>query len=220
VCPAVLYIGGSPTISTYTRNEELANTITHGVGIALAVAGTIILTLRAFDSADIWRIVSYPLFGLTMVLLYVASTVYHGHPDDNAKPRLKKFDHISIYYLIAGTYTPVTLVALRGPWGWSLFGVVWGLALAGTVYKLLFTGRFPVVSTALYVGMGWMAVAAVVPLIRNVPGPTLLWLLAGGLFYTGGVGFYLWRRLPFNHAIWHLFVLGGTASHFVLVMKL
>ena len=178
------------------------------------------LTLRAIASADIWRIVTFPVFGLTMVLLYTASTVYHGETNIQTKARLKKFDHIAIYFLIAGSYTPVTLVALRGSWGWAAFGVVWGLAFAGTAFKLLFIGRFPVVSTIIYLGMGWIAVVAVVPLIRNLGVPSLLWLLGGGLFYTGGVVFYAWRRLPFHHTIWHLCVLGGTACHFVAVLGL
>ena len=186
----------------------------------MGIAATVVLTAKAVAAADPWRIVTYPLFGLTAILLYTASTLYHAHTNPQFKARLKVFDHISIYFLIAGTYTPVTLVAMRGNWGWAIFAVVWGLALAGTVFKLFFTGRFPVISTVLYIAMGWMAAVAVVPLIQSVPGRTLGWLLAGGLFYTLGVGFYAWRRLPFNHAIWHLFVLGGTACHFVVVLTL
>ena len=201
-------------------SEELANSITHGAGIAMGIAATVVLTVKAVATADPWRIVTYPLFGLTVILLYTASTLYHAHTNPQFKARLKVFDHISIYFLIAGTYTPVTLVAMRGNWGWVIFAVVWGLALAGTVFKLFFTGRFPVISTVLYIAMGWMAAVAVVPLIQSVPGRTLGWLLAGGLFYTFGVVFYAWRRLPFNHAIWHLFVLGGTACHFVVVLTL
>ena len=210
----------SSIIATYTRNEELAGSITHGIGIVMGIAATVVLTVKAVATADPWRIVTYPLFGLTMILLYTASTLYHGHADPQYKTRLKVLDHVSIYFLIAGTYTPVTLVAMRGNWGWTIFAVVWGLALAGAVFKLFFTGRFPVVSTVLYLAMGWMAAVAVVPLIQSVPGRSLIWLLAGGLSYTFGVVFYLWHRLPFNHAIWHLFVLGGTACHVVLVLSL
>jgi len=213
-------VARSSTISTYSQNEELANSITHGIGIALSVGSTVVLTMKAVATADPWRMVTYPLFGLTMILLYTASTLYHGHPNPQYKARLKVLDHISIFYLIAGTYTPITLVAMRGNWGWTIFAVVWGLALAGTVFKLFFTGRFTVVSTALYVAMGWIAAAAVVPLFQSVPGQTLVWLLAGGLFYTVGIVFYAWHRLPFNHAIWHLFVLGGTACHLVVVLTL
>lgn len=186
----------------------------------MGIAGTVVLTVKAVATADPWRIATYPLFGLTIILLYTASTLYHGHTDPQSKARLKVLDHISIFYLIAGTYTPVTLVAMRGNWGWTTFAVVWGVALAGTVFKLFFTGRFRVISTVLYVAMGWIAAVAVVPLMQSVSGQTLAWLIAGGLFYTVGVVFYVWRRLPFNHAIWHLFVLGGTACHFVLVWTL
>ena len=165
-------------------------------------------------------IATFPGFGVSIVLLYCASTLYHAQRDPERKARLKVFDHVAIYYLIAGTYPPVTLVGLRDNWGWAIFAVVWGLAFAGTVYKILFTGQFRVVSTILYVAMGWLAAVAIVPLIQSLPVRTLLWLLAGGIFYTGGVGFYVWRRLPYNHAIWHLCVLCGTASHFIMVMQL
>ena len=186
----------------------------------MSVGGTVVLTVKAVATADPWRMVTYPIFGLTMILLYTASTLYHAQTNPQHKARLKVLDHISIFYLIAGTYTPITLVAMRGNWGWTIFAVVWGLALAGTVFKLFFTGRFAVVSTALYIAMGWIAAAAIVPLIQSVSGRTLVWLFAGGLSYTVGVSFYVWRRLPFNHAIWHLFVLGGTACHLVVVLTL
>jgi len=208
------------TISTYTRHEVLANAITHGIGVVLAVAATVVLAARAIVAADPWKIVTYPIFGLSMILLYTASSLYHAHPDPETRRRLKVFDHMSIYYLIAGTYTPVALVGLGGAWGWAIFGVIWGLALAGTVFKTFFTGRFPIVSTVLYLAMGWTAIVAVVPLVRTLATDTLIWLLAGGLAYTGGVAFYAWKRLPFNHAIWHLFVLAGTACHVVSVLSL
>ncbi|MFW5744646.1 MAG: PAQR family membrane homeostasis protein TrhA [bacterium] len=207
-------------ISTYTRQEELANAITHGIGVVLAVGATVVLAARAVVEADAWKIVTYPVFGLSMILLYTASSLYHSHPDPETRRRLKVFDHMSIYYLIAGTYTPVALVGLQGAWGWAIFGVIWGLAIAGTVFKTFFTGRFPVVSTVLYLAMGWTAIVAVVPLVRTLETDTLIWLLAGGLAYTGGVAFYAWKRLPFNHAIWHLFVLTGTACHVVAVLSL
>ncbi len=207
-------------ISTYTRQEELANSITHGIGVVLAVAATVVLATRALSAGDALKIVTYPIFGLSMILLYTASSLYHSHPDPETRRRLKVFDHMSIYYLIAGTYTPVALVGLGGAWGWAIFGVIWVLAIAGTVFKTFFTGRFPVVSTALYVAMGWTALVAVVPLVRTLETDTLLWILAGGIAYTGGVAFYAWKRLPFNHAIWHLFVLAGTACHVVAVLSL
>ncbi len=203
-----------------SKHEEIANSVTHGFGILMSLVGTVVLTLRAVETGEIRRIVTYPLFGVTMILLYTASTLYHSRKSEVSKARLKVFDHISIFYLIAGTYTPITLVGMRGPWGWSIFGVAWALALAGTVFKLFYTGRFPIISTAIYVTMGWIVVVAVMPLLRSLSTDTLLWLLGGGLFYTGGVVFYAWRRLPFGHAVWHLFVLAGTASHFVAVMSL
>ncbi|MFW5683841.1 MAG: PAQR family membrane homeostasis protein TrhA [Spirochaetota bacterium] len=207
-------------MSSYTPQEERANAITHIAGIVLALAATTLLAVRALRSADVMRIITYPAFGLSMVLLYTASSLYHSHPDPTTRRRLKVFDHMSIYYLIAGTYTPVTLVGLGGTWGWSIFGVVWGLAVAGTIFKVFFTGRFPVVSTAIYVAMGWTALVAVVPIVRTFSTETLLWIVGGGVAYTGGVAFYAWRRLPFNHAIWHLFVLAGSACHVVAVLTL
>lgn len=207
-------------IRAQSLEEERANAITHGLGIVLSLVGMAALSAKAVASADPWRIISYPIFGLTMILLYTASTLYHSHEEGETKSRLKVFDHIAIYYLIAGTYTPVTLVGLGGTWGWSIFGVVWGLALAGSIFKMRFIGRFPVISTALYVAMGWIAAIAVVPLVHSLARVTLLWLLAGGLCYTGGVVFYAWQRLRFHHAVWHLLVLAGTACHFVAVMSM
>jgi hemolysin III len=206
--------------TTPTAGEELANTITHAIGVLLSIAATAVLTAVAIRSSTTVRLITYPVFGTTMIVLYTASTVYHRETKPELKAKLKVFDHVSIYFLIAGTYTPVTLIALPSPWSWSILGIIWLLAIAGTIFKLLFIGRLPVVSTVLYVAMGWTAVVAIVPLVRNLPTPSLVWLFAGGLFYTGGVGFYSWRRLPFNHAIWHLFVLAGTASHVIVVLDL
>jgi hemolysin III len=168
-------------------------------------------------NGDAWSITAMAIFGATLILLYGASTLYHAIPVPTWKPLLRKLDHASIFLLIAGTYTPFTLVNLRGPWGWSLFGVVWGVALAGVVLKFFFAGRFRLVSTAAYVLLGWLVVIAVKPMLASVP-PTALWLLlAGGLSYTGGAVFYLWRRLPYHHAIWHVFVLGGSVCHYLAV---
>ena len=157
------------------------------------------------------------IFGATLVLLYTSSTLYHSFRNEGTKRLLRKFDHAAIFLLIAGTYTPFLLVNLRGPWGWSLFGVIWALAGAGVALKFWFTGRFRVGSTLLYIGMGWLVMVAVRPMQSNVP-PAALWLLlAGGLSYTLGTVFYLWKRLPYHHAIWHLFVLGGSVCHFCAV---
>jgi hemolysin III len=204
----------------YTLSEEIANGVTHGVGAALAITGTIALIIRAATYGDPWRIVSYSVFGATMILLYTASTLYHSIPSHAAKRVLKMMDHVSIYLLIAGTYTPFTLVPLRGPVGWTVFGIIWSMAVAGITLKAFTIGRFRRISTLIYVIMGWTVIGAVVPLIRTVPPHTLTWLLAGGVSYTVGTVFYLNKRLPFGHAVWHIFVLAGTAFHFGAIMTL
>lgn len=200
------------------RREELANTLTHAAGIVAGAAGAAVLIVTAALHGDVWKIVGSAVFSATLVLLYTASTLYHAARSPVARARLKVFDHCAIYLLIAGTYTPFTLVGLRGGWGWSLFGVIWGLAVAGTVFKLFFTGRFPRLSTGIYLGMGWLVVIAAVPMARALSPATLAWLVAGGLTYTVGTVFYHSRRIPYAHAIWHLFVLGGSACHFAAVL--
>jgi hemolysin III len=199
------------------RREELANTLTHGVGILASVAGVVVLLVLSALGGDPWRIVSTAIFGATLITLYTASTLYHAVRSERARRRLKVFDHCAIYLLIAGTYTPFLLVGLRGGWGWSLFGVIWGLAVAGVVFKLFFTGRFKLLSTAIYLGMGWLIVLAIGPMLRQLAPSTLGWLLAGGLAYTAGTFFYLSRRISYAHAIWHLFVIAGSACHGVAV---
>lgn len=206
-----------PTVTTYTPREELANALAHGVGAALSVAGLVVLVTLSSLRGDGWRVAATAIFGATLVLLYTSSTLYHCFRDEQLKRLLRKCDHAAIFLLIAGTYTPFLLVNLRGPWGWSLFGVIWVLALAGVVLKFWFTGRFRVGSTLLYLGMGWLVVIARRPLLDAVPAEALWLLLAGGLSYTLGTVFYLWRRLPYHHALWHLFVLGGSACHFFAV---
>ena len=196
---------------------ELANALTHGAGVVAALAGGAVLIAFAATYGSATEIVSSAVFSATMVLLYAASTLYHAARSPAVKARLKVFDHCAIYLLIAGSYTPFTLIGLRGGWGWSLLGVAWGLAVAGVVFKLFFTGRFPRVSTAIYLGMGWMAVVAIVPMLERLSGTTLAWLVAGGLAYTAGTVFYHNRR-PYAHAVWHLFVLAGSACHFAAVL--
>lgn len=197
--------------------EELANLLTHAVGLLASAAAAAVLVVLAALGGDPWRIVGTAVFGATVVLLYTASTLYHAARSERLKARLQVFDHCAIYLLIAGTYTPFTLVGLRGGWGWSLFGVIWGLAMAGVVFKLFFTGRFPRVSTAVYVGMGWLALVAAGPMLSRLPAATLGWLVAGGVAYTAGTAFYLSRRIPYAHAIWHLFVLAGSVFHALAV---
>ncbi len=197
--------------------EDLANSLTAGIGVVASVAVCVILVVRASLLGDAWRIVGAAVFGATLISLYIASTLYHAVRSQRAKARLKVMDHSAIYLLIAGSYTPFTLGDLRGGWGWSLFGVIWGLAACGVVFKLFFTGRFRRVSTGIYIGMGWLVVIAIVPMIREMAPVVLGWLLAGGIVYTAGTVFYHSRRVPYAHAVWHLFVLGGSMCHAIAV---
>ncbi len=201
-----------------TRREELVNSITHGIGIVLGIAGTAVLVVFAALHGTVWHIVGCSVYGATLILMFLASTLYHSFHSPRIKHIFNILDHSAIYLLIAGTYTPFTLTALRGAWGWSLFGVVWGLALCGILYKAFCVGKFPLVSTLLYVAMGWIVIVAVKPLIGAVTMPGLILLFAGGLSYTFGVIFYAWRSLPYNHAIWHLFVLGGGVLQYLCVL--
>ncbi|MBI3568010.1 MAG: hemolysin III family protein [Gemmatimonadetes bacterium] len=200
-----------------TIGEEIANSITHGLGLVAALAAAPVMIGVAARSNDPWRVVTASLYATTLVLLYAASTVYHAVPAvrlPSAKLLLKRLDHAAIYLLIAGTYTPFLLVNLRGPWGWSLFGVIWGLAALGITLKSVYGAhRLPALSTTVYVAMGWLAVIAVKPMFEHVPHAALLWLAVGGVCYTLGVAFYVWHRLRYHHAIWHLFVLAGSAAH-------
>ena len=198
--------------------EEIANTITHGIGLGLAIAAVSVLVVLASLRGTAWHIVSCSVYGSTLVILYLASTLYHGIQRPAAKRILKVFDHCSIYLLIAGSYTPFTIVSIRGGWGWTLFGLIWGMALLGIVFKTFHTGKYEVFSTTLYLAMGWMIIIAVKPLFASVPLMGVLWVVAGGLFYTFGVLFYCFDRIPFFHAIWHLFVLGGSACHFFAIL--
>jgi len=198
--------------------EELANAITHGVGLALSVAGFAVLLALAILKGGGWHIASCTVYGVTLVLLYLASTLYHSFRSPRAKHLLKILDHSAIYLLIAGTYTPFTLVNLRGVWGWTLFGLVWGLCAAGIAFKAMFVNRLTVLSTILYIAMGWLCVIAIKPLFRMIPAGGLAWLLAGGLMYTCGVAFFGLNRVRFNHAIWHLFVLAGSICHYFAVV--
>jgi len=198
--------------------EELANAVTHGVGLILSITGLVILIILAAIRGSAWHIVSCAIYGATLVCLYAASTLYHGIPSKRLKRALKIVDHCAIYLLIAGTYTPFLLVNLRGAWGWSLFGVVWGMALVGIVLKFWFVDHFQILSTTVYLLMGWLAVVAVRPILLLVPATGLVWLAAGGLLYTAGVVFFAWKRIPYNHVIWHVFVLGGSTCHYFAVL--
>lgn len=202
----------------YTPREELANSITHGVGAFLAVGALGILTAFATLFGDAWHIVGCGIFGATLIILYAASTLYHSVRRTRVKALLRVIDHAAIFLLIAGTYTPFLLVNLRGPWGWSLFGVVWGIALIGISFQVSLLRRWPIASVGLYVGMGFLVVVAIKPLLAALLPAGLFLLLAGGLAYILGLSFYGWRRLPYHHAVWHLFVLAGSAFHFFAVL--
>ncbi|MEL7588339.1 MAG: hemolysin III family protein [Prolixibacteraceae bacterium] len=207
--------------SKLKRAEEIANTVSHGIGVGLAVAGMALLVFFASAYGDVWHIVSFSVFGASMILLYMASTLYHGATRPRLKIRLNKFDHSAIYILIAGSYTPLALVSLRGWIGWTIFGLIWSLAVAGIIFKIWFyTSRWKKLSTGLYVAMGWLALVAIVPVIRNVPNTSLWLIFAGGISYTAGVGFYLYSRIPFFHLIFHLFILAGSICHFFAFLYL
>jgi hemolysin III len=206
------------SVSRYTKGEEIANSITHGLGVVLALGGLVVLIIFAALYGNAWHIVSCSIFGAALILLYLASTLYHAIQHPNAKPILRILDHSAILVLIAGTYTPFTLVSLRGPWGWALFGIIWGLAVMGILIEATRLRRFRGWLIALYVIMGWAVVAAIKPMMANVGSGGLWLLLSGGLAYTGGIVFYLWKRLPYNHAIWHLFVLAGSVLHYFAVL--
>jgi hemolysin III len=198
--------------------EETINALTHGLGALFSLAGLAVLVILACLRGDAWHIVSCSIYGLTLVLLFSSSTLYHSCRSPSAKHICRIIDHASIYLLIAGTYTPFVLVTLRGPWGWSLFGVVWGLALAGIVFQVFFVNRFRALQVVIYLLMGWLVVIAAKPLLTRLPQPGLLWLLAGGLSYTLGVIFYVWKKLPYHHAVWHLFVLAGGVCHYFAIL--
>ena len=198
--------------------EELFNSITHGAGMVLSIAALVLLIVFSSIYGSTGHVVSCTIFGVTLILLYTASTLYHGIQKPQVKRVLKIFDHSCIYLLIAGTYTPFLLVTLRGALGWTMFGIIWFLAVSGVVLKVFFVDRFQIISTLAYVLMGWIIVFAIKPLADSLAAGGLVWLIAGGFAYTLGVAFYAWKRLPFNHAIWHLFVLTGSVCHFIAVI--
>jgi len=201
----------------YEKKEEILNIATHGVGFILSIVALVLLVVFASIYGTAWHIVSYSIYGVSLVVLYLASTLFHWSKKPSRRRKLNVFDHASIYLLIAGTYTPLLLVTLRGPWGWSLFGVVWGMAILGIILKFFFTGRYNKLSTFAYLVMGWVVLIAVKPLIENLDSTGLMWLSIGGLSYSIGAVFFLVNKIPYNHAIFHLFVLGGSFAHFVTI---
>jgi hemolysin III len=202
----------------YSFGEEVANSVTHGVGWLLSVCGLAILVTLAAATGGALRVVSCAVFGATLVLLYAASTLYHALPSERAKHVFRVLDHSAIFLLIAGTYTPLSLVAVGGPWGWSLFGAIWSLAAFGVLLNTVAHGRWRWLSITLYVVMGWLVVVAIKPLVAAIEPGVLVMIVAGGLAYTLGLVFYGWNRLPYNHAVWHLFVLTGSVLHYLAIL--
>ena len=198
--------------------EEIANSITHGVGLVASIVALPFLLIRANASSDPSAIHGAAIFGATVILLYATSTIYHALPLSKGKVFFRVLDHSAIFLLIAGTYTPFALGPLRGPWGWTLLAIIWTLALFGIISKFAMGFGVPHLSTGLYLGMGWLIVVAIKPLIDNVPRAGVFWLAAGGLAYTGGVAFYTTKRMRYNHMVWHLFVAAGSACHYVAVL--
>jgi hemolysin III len=202
----------------YTRGEELASCVLHGIGTALAVVGLVVVVTAAFLRGDARHVVAVAIYGSTLVFLYLASTLYHAVRRPDAKRVLKILDHVGVYLLIAGTYTPFTLVTLGGAWGWSIFGIIWGLAILGVTLEASWVLRPKWVSVVVYVGMGWIIVVAIRPLAAALPAPGLWLLVAGGVAYTAGTVFYVWKSVRYMHAVWHAWVIAGSACHFFAIL--
>ena len=209
-----------PKAPPVSIGEILANSITHGIGAGLSVAGLVFLIIQAIRHGNTWQLVSYIIFGISLITLYFASTFYHCFANRPIKGFLQRLDHTAIFFLIAGTYTPFLLTKLRNGWGWTIFGIIWGLSILGLVLKLGFKNKFEKPSVVLYLAMGWFGAVVFYLTSGTVGNQSLFLLLLGGVFYSVGVIFYRWRSLPFSHAIWHLFVLGGSISHYFSVLNL
>ncbi len=206
------------TYRTLTLGEEIFNSITHGIGTLLSIAALVILIVFAAIRGNAWHVVSFTIFGSTLVLLYLSSTLYHSFTKQKVKNLFARFDHAAIFLLIAGTYTPFLLTALRGVLGWVLFGIIWGVAITGVVIRSIYLTRFRKLMVGLYLAMGWMFVVAIGPMLNNLPSISIVFLFLGGILYSIGVVFYVWRKLKYGHGIWHLFVLAGSIMHFFSVL--
>ena len=204
-------------IKFYSPLEEKINVNTHAVGLVLSVIALALLVTRAIRQGDIWHIVSFSIFGVSLCVLYAASTFYHNSKEPELRSKLRVFDHASIYVLIAGTYTPYTIVTLNGLTGWVIFGISWGLAISGIILKLFFTGKYDFISTLMYVFMGWIIIFAIKPLSINLSSDGIFWLIAGGISYTLGAVIYSIKKIKFNHPIFHIFVLIGSGCHFLSI---
>jgi hemolysin III len=206
------------TTHVYTKKEEIVNAITHGIGVLLSITALVFLILKSVSTGSTFHVVTYTIYGATMILLYLSSTLVHSFPEGKAKDIFEIFDHSAIYLFIAGTYTPFTLIVIDGAMGWTLLSVVWGIAIVGVVFKSFFVKRFILISTVLYVVMGWLIVIAWNPLVTALPQGGLVLLVVGGVLYTIGSIFYVWRGFHYHHAVWHVFVLLGTMAHFFAVL--
>ncbi|NUQ82858.1 MAG: hemolysin III family protein [Bacteroidetes bacterium] len=202
----------------YSLGEEIANSVTHGIGVALAIAGLVILIVVAAVNGTTIHVVSFTIFGVSLIALYLASTLYHAITNPRAKAFLKVVDHSAIFILIAGTYTPFMLAFVGGAWGWSIFGVIWGLAITGIILKLFLIHQMKWVSPVIYLGMGWLCVIAFPQIMNSIPNHSLILLFSGGLTYSLGVIFYVIKRIPYFHSVWHLFVLGGSIQHYLAIV--
>ncbi|MED3691384.1 hemolysin III family protein [Peribacillus butanolivorans] len=202
----------------YTKKEEVVNAITHGVGVLLSIAALVFLIIFSVQKGSAWHVVISVIYGVSMLLLYVSSTLVHSFPAGKTKDLFEIFDHSAIYLFIAGTYTPIMLLVIQGTLGWTLLGIVWGVAVIGVVFKAFFVKKFLFLSTILYIAMGWLIVIAWGPLSAAMPSTGIQLLVAGGLLYTFGAVFYVWRGFPYHHAVWHLFVLAGSVAHFFAVL--
>lgn len=202
----------------FSTGEEIANAITHGIGAILSVAALVVLIVYSSLHGTAWHIVSFTIFGVTMMMLYFSSTMVHALKPGRAKNVFEILDHSAIYFFIAGTYTPITFLIVKGTLGWTMFGIVWGLAIGGTIFKVFFVKKFLFMSTILYVLMGWLVVIGWKPIMTTLSTPGIVWLVVGGLFYTIGAVFYVWRGFKYHHMVWHLFVLAGSAAHFFCIL--
>jgi len=206
------------TYRSLSKGEEIFNSVTHGIGILLSIAGLVLLVVYAATKGNAWHVVSFSIFGSTMVLVYLSSTLYHSFTNERLKNLFARFDHAAIFLLIAGTYTPFLLTTIRGTLGWVLFGIIWTVAIIGVIIRSIYLTRFRKLMMWLYLAMGWLFVVAIGPMMKNLPPISLLFLVLGGVMYSIGVIFYAWRNLKYGHGIWHLFVLAGSIMHFFSVI--
>jgi hemolysin III len=206
------------TVTKHITVEELPNALTHGFGLLCSILGFIVLLVVTLIRGGKWQIISCAIYGVTLICVYAASTLYHGVSSPRLKQGFLLFDHCAIYLLIAGTYTPFLLVNLRGGWGWPMFGVIWGIAVSGVLFKLLFADRFPIFSVAMYLGMGWLGIIAAKQVYIQVPSIGLVWIFAGAFAYSIGVIFYACKKIPHHHVIWHLLVMAGSGCHYIAIL--